>query len=265
MGKVLAREALLVVLVGLFSWLGVPALLGEPPGLPLLVIGVLLALTFMPLYSVALGVGKRLPHVWRMWLGAFAWLSAFAGNLGMLRLASRYSPAALVTELAPMTFGLLLVVLAVASARGERRNEAGAFALFLYSLPMLVIRELLARAVSYSLVLTQIAILGGALYFFVHTLLWMYSPSPAEVEHPEGPLLRRRPVPDAVVGLVQGTLHRAAQPYGADDSAIVVFCKPDEVEGAVERLTAALAGRPFEVTKGSSVGNKVEIVVRAKE
>ena len=274
MGKVLVRELILVAATGLFGWLAVPVLLLQPPAFPLLAVGLFLGLTFTPLQALALIIGRRVSDLWRMWLGIFAWCFAFQSSLtGVLIVVTqgaRLAPQALITELLPAALGLLLALLAAALAPRGQRGRAAAQALFLYSLPMWIVRDVVLRLVGPGLVPTLMAMLGGTFYMAAHGLLRIVRPTPVEDEGRTVPLVARRAVPDAVVGLVEGTLRRPARPWattetGLDERAISVLCKPDEADGAVERLTAALADRPFAATRGRQVKEKVEVVVRPRD
>ncbi|HYF92826.1 MAG TPA: hypothetical protein VD969_11335 [Symbiobacteriaceae bacterium] len=274
MGKVLMREMILVMATGLFGWLAVPALLGQPPAWPLLAVGLFLGLTFTPLHALALAVGQRLKNWLRLWLGVFAWLFAFQSSITAVLLVNiqgaRLTPQAVITELAPPALGLLLTLLAALRAPAGQRFRSATLALFLYSLPMWVVRDGIVRLVGPGLVPTLMTMLGGTFYMSAHGLLRILRPTPAEDEERTAPLLVRRPVPDAVVGLVEGTLRRPARPWatteaGVDEQAISVLCRPDEADDAVRRLTAVLAQRPFAVTRGLPEKDKVEVVIRPRD
>ncbi|HWI53290.1 MAG TPA: hypothetical protein VNT01_14200 [Symbiobacteriaceae bacterium] len=251
MGKVMARELILVLVTGLFGWLVVPVVLQQPTAWPLLVVGLFLGLTFMPMHGIAIMVGKRIPDLWRLVLGLCAWLLAFA----------RVTPASAPELIGPILGLLLLVLAAVRAPRPERLHAAG-WALFLYSLPMWAVRDLLVRAVSPNQLLVAMAMLGGTLYMFLHGLLGIFAPSAAEDETRTEPLLVRRPVPDAIVGLVEGTLHRRARPAASAGGAIAVLCRPEEVAAIVERVNAALGDRPFRAGPGEKIGENVEVLIQ---
>lgn len=272
MGKVMLREFVLVLVTGLFGWLAVPALVGQAPALPLLFVGLFLGLTFAPMHAISLMVGRRLPPVVRTWVGVFAWVFAFLANikwvLAVLAEGLVLSARTMGVELVPPMLGLILTMMAALGAPKGERGRAAAWSLFLFSLPMWVVRDVLVRLVSPDMILMLMAMLGGTLYMFLHGLLRIYAPSVVEDENRNEPLIRR-PVPDAVVGLVEGTLHRRARPYattvqGIDDTAISVLCQPDEVEQVVVRLQEALGTRPFEASSGRQVKGQVEVVIRAK-
>ena len=272
MGKVMLREFILVLVTGLFGWLAIPALLHQSPAFPLLFVGLFLGLTFAPMHAIALMVGRRFPPVVRTWVGIFAWLFAFLGQIkGVLAVLAEgmlVSTGTVTGQLIPPLLGLLLPLLAALRAPKGERGQAAAWSLFLFSLPMWVVRDVLVRMVSPDVVLMWMAMLGGTFYMFLHGLLRVYAPSAVEDDKRSEPLVRR-PVPDAIVGLVEGTLHRRARPYattpaGLDDAAISVLCKADEVEQVVGQLTAALGERPFQATPGQMVKGQVEVVIRAK-
>lgn len=273
MGKVMVRELVLVLVTGFFGWLVNPYILQQPVAFPLFFVGLFLGITFMPMHGVALLVGRRLPPAVRAWAGVFAWFFAFLANIKtfLMILAGGGTPAALTTvvALAPPLLGLLLPALAALRAPARDRVGAAAWALYLYALPMWVVQDVLVRIVRQSPVLPVMALMAGTLYMFLHGILRILKPSAAEDEARTEPLRERRAVPDAIVGLVEGTLHRPARPYattaaGLDDSAISVLCKPGEVESALERLAAALGDRPFRAERGTNIKDRVEIVIRQR-
>lgn len=274
MGKVMMREVMLLLVTGLYGWLVIPVLMGQPRALPLLYIGLFLGLTFMPLHALTLMIGKRLSNLWRWWVGLFAWMFAFGSTIQLVVMVltegARLAPRALALEVVPPLLGLLLPVMAAVWAPAGQRGRSAAWALLFYSLPMWIVRDVLLRIVGPSLILTVMGMTGGALYMFLHGVLRIVAPTPAEDETRTAPLLVRRPVPDAVVGLVEGTLHRSARPYattaeGTDNRAISVLCSPDEVEAVREKLTAALGERPFTVSRGEAVKGQVEVVIRPRD
>jgi hypothetical protein len=136
---------------------------------------------------------------------------------------------------------------------------------------MLIVRWALVPMVSINLVLATIAMQCGALYMLAHGLLRLYAPVSVETDGPASePLMRRRAVPDAVVGLAEGTLRRRARPYatapggGMDETAISLLVPHEEVEGALQKLTGALEGKPFDAVAGERLGREVEVVVRPR-
>lgn len=273
MGKVLMRELILVLLTGLFSWLAIPALLSQPTALPLLFVGLFLGITFMPMHALSLMLGKRISATWRMWIGIFAWLFAFLSNIKgvllVLQLGGNIGMTTLAIELVPPMLGLILALMAALQAGSGQRGQEAAWSLFLYSLPMWVVRDVLVRLVGQNLVLILTAMLGGTLYMFLHGILRVFAPSPAEDEQRTEPLVARRAVPDGIVGLVEGTLHRSARPFvtteqGEDRTGISVVCKPDDVERTIAKLNAAFGTHPFAATRGQAVKDGVEVVIRQK-
>ena len=268
MGKVMARELILVLVTGLFGWLAVPAMLQQPTAWPLLVVGIFLGLTFMPMHGIAIMAGKRMHDVWRMWVGLFAWafafLSSFVGVLRVLSVGARLASLAVLIELVPPILGLALPLLAAARPPRQGRFHAAGWSLFLFSLPMWAVRDLLVRIVSPNQVLVLMAMLGGTLYMFLHGLLRIFAPTAAEDEARTEPLLVRRPVPDAIVGLVEGTLHRRARPAAAVPGAIAVLCPPAEAAAVAQQLTAALGDRPFAVSTGETIKEQVEVLIQPR-
>lgn len=274
MGKLLSRELALVGLSGLVAWLFVPALFRQTPALPLLVAGLLLGMTYAPLYALALMGGRRLPAVVRGWLGPIAWVMVFFNELLIVVQAwlwgKSLTPAALYLQAAPGLFALLLTVLAVFRHKAGVRQQGALWALYLYSVPMVVIRLLFVPAMSVNLVLPAVAIQCGAVFFLVHGLLRLYAPMGPETEEIGPPLVKPRAVPDAVVGLAEGMLHTKARPFATlpsgelDEQAVSLLLKPGEVEDAVQRLSAALDGKPFAVTPGEKMGGRQEIIIRPR-
>jgi hypothetical protein len=275
MGKILARESVLIVLVGLFGGLAVPALLGYPPALGLFLVGLVLGLTFAPLYALSLLGGTRMPAVIWKWIGPFAWVFVFWNDFMTVVQALMWGAALTLRSayvyLLPGLFGLLLVLLAALRAsRGERAKNA-LWALYLYGLPMVVIRFALVPAVQVNVVLAGLAMQGGALYLFLHGLLRIYVPvGPEAGDDVQRPPLVQKALPDAVVGLAEGTLHRRARPFAtlaggaADESAISFAVRPDEVAEALEKLSAAMENKPVVVEQGQQVGGEIEVIVRRR-
>jgi hypothetical protein len=274
MGKLLAREGVLILVVGLFGGFGVPVLMGAPAAGGLFLVGVVLGLTFMPIYALALLGGKHMPvAVWK-WLGVFAWAFVFLNDFlsvgKVLVLRGTVTAMAAYLFALPGLFGLLLPALAALRApRGQRADQA-LWALYLYGLPMAAIRFLLVPAVQVNEALTLLAMQGGGLYMFLHGLLRIYAAIGPESAESSEPLVRRI-LPDAVVGLAEGLLHRPARPYattadgGRDADAISFELRPDEVENALARLTRAMQGKPVTVEQGQPVGDKIEVILRRPE
>ncbi|HYG59262.1 MAG TPA: hypothetical protein VD902_14465, partial [Symbiobacteriaceae bacterium] len=162
----------------------------------------------------------------------------------------------------------------MAAGRGPsgKRAEQALWALFAFSAPMFLVRYLLVPMVSINLFLTVAAVQTGAFYLFLRGLFRVYAPNTVEVPVAGAePLVKRRPVPDAVVGLLEGTLHRRARPYATlpdfslDESAVSLLVRPDEVEQAVSKAAEALQDRPFDVEPGVAQSQWVELVIRARK
>lgn len=267
MGKLMAREALLVLISGLLGMFYIPVLFGKPPETGLFWVGVIMGLTFMPMYGIAVMSGNRMPARVRNWLGVAAFVGAFAvdwlaGTAGLLQ-ANVPWQVWLMTY-APTVFGLVLALL------GRRRPGGALTALFAYSLPMVLIRWVLVQMVSVNGVLMALVYQVGAIYLFLRVLIRLFWPSSIEGGEATGPLVRRA-VPDRIVGLVEGTARRAARPYATtadgmqDEEAISILCRPEDVAGVTARLQQALAGMPLTVAPGvEAEPGKVEIVIRPR-
>lgn len=277
MGKVMLRESILILLTGLVSWLLIPALLRQPPAAPLFLIGIVMGLTFAPMYGVGLLGGRKMPAVVRGWVGVFAWvltfwMADFIVLLGLWRTGRHATGAALYLIAAPGLFGLVLAALGAWKSTAGRRLVDGLWALYAYSFPMAIVRFALVAMVKVNLVLATIALQAGALYMLAHGLIRLFAPVSVESDDAAeaGPLVRRRPVPDFVVGRAEGTLRRQARPFatlsdgGIDERAISFLVSAGEVEGTVQKLKAALAETPFAIEPGERVDQQVEVVVRPR-
>jgi hypothetical protein len=275
MGKIFLREIALILLSGLIAWWFIPALLGQPPAAPLFMVGLLMGLTFGPAYGVGLLGGQKMPAVVRSVLGVLAWVFTFWNDFVMVvsRLATglELSGSAAYMRLAPGLFGLLLAVLGALRPQGSRRGAGALWALYAYSFPMAIVRWALVPMISVNVVLAAIAMQAGALYMLAHGLFRLFSPVSVETDTPGAePLVRRRPVPDFLVGLAEGTLHKRARPFatqpdgGLDETVVSLAVAPDEVEGALQKLTAVIGDKPFEAVAGERVGEHVEIVLRPR-
>ncbi|HYG56990.1 MAG TPA: hypothetical protein VD902_02835, partial [Symbiobacteriaceae bacterium] len=82
MGKIMAREAVLLLFCGLFAGVAVPLLLGRPPGAAPFAIGLFYGLSFIAAYAIMLMLGQRLPAAARGGLAALAWLAVVWGSPG---------------------------------------------------------------------------------------------------------------------------------------------------------------------------------------
>lgn len=274
MVKLLGREALLVLLVGLLAVFFVPPLvIGRVGDTGLFMGGLVMGLTFMAIYAMAVLLGNKIPDKWRHWFGAFAWVGTFANDLflyaGLRRSGYVVEPTATYLQLSP---GLLVVLLmAVVAVRSPREERVGALmdTLYAYSLPMLAIRNLLIPLAGGGLLVTQMVLQLGAVYTGARVLARIFWPGSVD-GNLTAPLLVRRYIPDAVVGLVEGTARRRARPYATgqhgemDETVVSILCRPDEASALVAQLNAALADRPFYVSPGETVSGQVELVIRPR-
>lgn len=273
MGKLLGREAALVAVVALFSMYVIPSFFDQPPAVTLGLVGLMMGLTYMALYAMVVLLGIRIPAGIRYWLGPIAWVMAFWGDLVIYEkltwAQARVDLRATYVFLAPGVYGLVVPALAALRADMGKRKDAALDALYAYSVPMLLVYLLLRPMVRVNEIAMMLSVQAGAIYMFLRVLVRIYWPG--SVEGGSGGPLVHRPVPDAIVGLVEGTTGRSARPYatmrdgGKDHEAISVLCRPDEVFGVVERLVAALKEKPFQVKPGQHVDGKVEVVVKRKD
>ena len=271
MGRLLAREAALVLLSGIFGWIVLPAMMGRPPALALLWAGLVMSLTFMAMYAMSVLAGNKMPPRVRHWLGPIAWVGAFLPELGLffrlMRDGAALQPSALYLSVAPPLFGLLLTALAAAQAPPDDREGVAMSALYAYSFPMLGVMWLLVPMVGANLIAATLARQSGAIYMALRVLVRIFWPGSVEGDATAPPLVVRR-VPDRVVGLVEGMARRRARPVATlpggalDEGAISVLALPDEVPEVVTRLEGALQNRPFQVSPGEAVDGRIEIVVR---
>ncbi len=252
MGKLMAREAVLILLTGLFARFAVPGILGVPVAPGLFLMGVMMALTFMSLYAMTVLAGNKMPVRVRTPLGIIGWTLTW----------STVGPG-----VSAPTIALLGVVL---GGLGLRRSQGGFFgALYAYGFPMLGVRYLLVPLVGAGTPMGVVGMHTGAFYMVMRGLVRLYWPESVEGNAQAGPLVHR-PVPDQVVGLVEAASRLRARPYattaeGAQDlNAISVVCPPSEVPNVVGRVAEFLAGSPFMVTVGETGSEGVEIVVRAR-
>jgi hypothetical protein len=271
MAKLFGIEILLMILTGLFAATVIPTLLGHPPDGLLFVVGFLMSLSFVGFYAMAnLGGQKMRPRV-RVIIGIAAYLLAFWGDVALLignLTRSLDRPAYLYYFwLAPLLFGLLLTATATLRPRGQSRGEAVAWALYTYAFPMLGVRLFLVRLVAVNQVAELIAVQAGAVYLLLRGLVRIFMPTSAE-GNPEAAPLVHRPVPDRIVGLVEGVTRRNARPYATrpdgtcDEDAISLLCLPEDLPGVTAKLKEALRGEPFLVEAGVEAEGKVEVVVR---
>ncbi|MFZ5814708.1 MAG: hypothetical protein ACOY93_05345 [Bacillota bacterium] len=268
MGKLLGIEILLMAATGLFSMTVIPWILGHPPAGRLLLVGFLMAMSFVALYALFNLAGRRLAPRTRALIGLLAFAGAFwgpllnaAGLLPDLPLRLAY------VDLAPPLAGLLLTAVAGIRAVPGERGKAAAGALYAYALPSLGLLWLLVPLVRINLTAQLIAVQAGAFYLFLRGLFRIFLPTAAE-GNPDAPPLVYRPVPDRIVGLVEGTTRRRARPFATradgslDESAISILCGPEDLPALSARLREALAEEPFAVEAGVEAGRQIELVIR---
>jgi hypothetical protein len=274
MVNLLGREALLVLLVGLLAVFYIPPLvIGRVGDTGLFLVGLVMGLTFMAIYAMAVLLGNKIPGKWRHWFGAFAWVGTFANDLflyvGLRRGGYVVEPTATYLALSP---GLLVVLLMVLTAlRSPRVERSGALmdTLYAYSLPMLTIRNLLIPLAGGGLLVTNMVLQLGAFYTGARVLVRIFWPGSVD-GNLTAPLLVQRYIPDAVVGLVEGTARRRARPYATgqhgelDETVVSILCRPEEAPVLVEQLNAVLADRPFQVSPGQTVSGQLELVIRPR-
>lgn len=253
MARLLGLEALLMILCGAYAALVPPALLGYPPDGVLFVAGFLMALTFSGLYALANLGGSKMPAAARAAAGVLALGALLAASETPLRAASACAVA--------------LGLLGALRTGAGRRWDGALWAVYAFALPMLGVRYLLVPLAGATGIVQMIAVQGGTLYLVLRGLLRIFLPTSAEGNSAAGPLVRQ-PVPDRIVGLVEGTARTSARPYATradgtlDESAISILCRPEEVAAVAERLKAALAGQPYAVQVGERVEARVELVIR---
>lgn len=253
--KLMGREVLLVLLSGLFTQYAVPILLRKPPASGLFAVGVVMGLTFMSIYAISVLTGNKMPKRARAWLGVVALLLAFGP--GLTGMAGLVAPAVLLPGLG-----------ALRTPTGER-GQAALTALYAYSFPMLCVRWLLVPLVNSSPAAVTMALYTGSAYLAMRGLVRLVWPGSVEGDPAAGPLVYR-PVPDHVVGLVEGAARRRARPYatapdGARDGGVIsVLCPPDEAPALAGLIAQRMGNWPFEVLVGEAFEGQVEVVVRPR-
>lgn len=252
MTRLLVSELILVLLTGAFAALGAPWLSGRPSSWPLFVVGVLMAMAFVALYALANLAGRRL----RPGAGLAVGAAALALTL--------WRPLDGATHLVGAAAGLLLAVLGAALGRGAGGS------LYAFAAPLLAVRWLLAPLLGPFRAAQLVVVQCGVFYYFGRGLVRLILPTSAEGNPEAGPLIHR-PVPDRVVGLVEGISRRRARPYATredgsrDENAISVLCRAPEAPALVDRLQAALAGHPVTVALGPQEGQSAQVVVRMSD
>jgi hypothetical protein len=265
--KLLIREIALVLITGLFGTIAMAALFGLSVAPVFFGLGVGMAMTFAAVYVLVLmGAGRMRPTT-RLAVAALAWVGAFADGIWRGYGTPAFPvPGWLAPTLA--LIGPVLVAIAILRRGRETRLSASAWALYAYSLPMLVVRWLLVPLVGSFSYLALLALIAGTFYNTLRVLLRLFYPNRIE-GNLSAPQLVYRPVPDAVVGLVEGTTGLRARPFATglagelDETVISVLCQPDQAGGVVSTITQAVTGRPFMAVVGERVGDQVEVIVRA--
>lgn len=271
MAKLLGIEILFMILIGLFAAFGIPAALGYPPAWPLFLVGFLMTMSFIGLYAIANLGGRKMKPAARTVVGLLSFAAAFYAPIllaaGALFRGERLGVVAL-TNLLPVLPALLLPAVAALKAKPGQRGEAASWALYAYTFPSVGIWWVLLRLVEINPMAVLIAVHAGALYLFLRGLLRIFMPTAAEGNPDAAPLVLR-PVPDQIVGLVEGTTRRRARPYATradgslDESAISILCRPEDLPGVSAKLQDALGSRPFTVETGQPVSEgQVELVIR---
>ena len=262
MAKLMGREALFIIAAGLFAQFVFP-FLRQSAGL--FSIGAIMGLTFTPIYLIALLSGRRMPARVRTGIGVGAWLLAFGPDLVL----TTGSLGSLVMVSALLGFVLAgLSALTSVQTGGDRRSEA-LWGLYAYSLPMVGVRWLLVPLLGGGEFAVSLALSTGALYLGLRGLVRLYWPSSVEARGADESLVHR-PVPDRVVGLLEGTGRRRARPFATrpdgtlDEGAVSVVCQPDQAADVERQIAQILADKPFDVSLGQAVAGGVEVVVRPR-
>lgn len=257
MVKLMVREAVLVLLSGLFARYAVPWMIGLRHVQGLFPVGLLMALSFMALYAMAALAGNKMPARVRAVLSVVGLLLAFG--------------PALPHSFGWATAGVLALPGGLLAGLGalKGRGEGALAALYAYTFPMLGVRWLLLPMVGAAAAIAVVALWTGAFYMCLRGLVRLYLPESVEGNAGAGPLIHR-PVPDQVVGLVEAAARRRARPYATlpgralDHRAISVQCPPEEADAVARRIQEFLAGSPFTAAIGEAVEDGVEVVVRSE-
>jgi len=257
--KLIGREALLVLLCGAFAHYFASQWHAGVTGL--FWVGMFMGMTYMALYAIVVLSSSRMGTPLRVMMGILAFGLAFGvdfiiGGTGL---------SGLVLTI-PAAMALMLASVGALTARFSTRAEAAVDGFFAYSLGMVGVRWLLLPLLGASPEGRVLALLTGAFYMTLRVVFRLVWPSAPEGDTEAGPLVHR-PVPDSIVGLVEGASNRRARPYATQPdgtqnrSAISLLCRPDEVEQVVEDLTCRLAGTPFAVSAGTVLKEQVEVVI----
>lgn len=254
MAALMTLEALLVIATGLFALYAVPAILAIPSTSGLFWAGFLMAMAFMVMYALGALASSRIPSRARLAAAVIAWAAAFA--------VSPYTG-----RLVAAALGLLLALLGAFRER-TGRLDAGCTVLLVYSLAMALGRWVLMPMLLTNPVAPDLAWLCGTFYVGSRVLVRIIRPT--AVEGAEGaPPLVHRPVPDAVVGLVEAVTKRRARPFytapegGMREDGISLLVDAAEAQAVADKVKVALGEKPFVVEIGAPAGGQVELVVRS--
>lgn len=261
--KLMGREALLVLLCGVLARYIVTQWHAEATGL--FWVGMFMGMTYMAVYAIVVLSSSRMSTLVRAIIGTAAFGVAFSIDLGRGGAGLPILVIAIPAAMAP-----LLAVLGAVTARFSTRIEAAVDGFFAYSLGMAGVRWLLVPLLGASPDGRILAVSTGAFYMALRVAFRLLWPSAPEGDTEAGPLVHR-PVPDRVVGLVEGASNRQARPYATqpdgtqNPSAISLLCRPDEVEHLVAELAGRLSGTPFAVLAGVEIEGKIEIVIQPRK
>lgn len=246
------REVALILLSGLFARYLLPFFPGQISDPGLFWVGIFMGLSFMPIYALGVLAGNRMNGRVKLGVAALFWVLAFA-------------PGAQVALGLP---ALLFAGWGAVRHSAAERVSAAAGALFAYSFPMLGIRwallPLLGGGAGAS---TAAALLIAAAYVSLRSLVRILWPGSVEGDATAPPLIYR-PVPDAIVGLVEAAARRSARPHytlpdgSRTEEGVCVLAAPAEAEAVAERIRAQLGTAPFRVALGQQAGERIEVVVR---
>jgi hypothetical protein len=258
--KIFGREALLILLCGVFVHYIATQWHAEATGL--FWVGMFMGMTYMALYAIVVLSSSRMGTLVRAVIGGAAFGVAFLIDPVLEGLG-----LSLLIFAIPAVMALLLAGLGAASARFFSRVESAVDGFFAYSLGMAGVRWLLLPMLGASPEGRALALFTGVFYMTLRVAIRLLWPSAPEGDLGAGPLVHR-PVPDPIVGLMEGVSNRQARPYATlpDGSknglAISVLCRLDEVDPLVAELADRLAGAPFAVSTGVETDGKIEVVIQ---